>query len=164
MVEVKLWGDTKQASDFGHYTRSKLEKESDVDFRYLSAYSRELLGVLETQEFRVSDRLRESGEFELMLTIFRRSLVDALTFGKSLDILDSLPDDVRENLLHAGAWLISGESEWLHSLICVCSILGFNPTRIRNLALDEMQKTPEDIVAILRKYGWTVYENQIGKK
>lgn len=164
MGEAPLWNNTRQDNNLLYSTRKDLEKERVLDKRKLSDNDMSLVGYLGNQDLQVSDRLRSLQEFPLLLTIFKRSILDAIQCARLRDQLHKQPSSVRANLLAAAAWTISAEEDWLYSLRCACSVLGFNSSKIQTMIFTSMEMSPDEVIALLRKHGWKVNENTVSKK
>lgn len=106
---------------------------------------------------RISDEHGDSGEFKLMLEVFRDGIVSALSWKRQESRWKKLTEDEKEIVLEALAWLIE---DGIHISYCgfvpLCELLGFDPDYIRDRILGILDLEIFDILYILRRNNWKV--------
>jgi hypothetical protein len=104
---------------------------------------------------RISDKQGDTGEFRLMLEIFRDGLASAMSWKRQEPRWKLLTEDEKEIVLEALAWVINDEDTF-YSFDSVCAHMSINPDYLRSKILRNLDLDTLDIIRLLQKYGWEV--------
>lgn len=105
---------------------------------------------------RISDKQGDSGNFRLMLEIFRDGLLSAMSWKRQEDRWDELTEEEKDIVLEALAWVIEGPTSSYCSFEALCDLMGVDSDYIRDQVLRSLSLTVMEVVKILYKNGWTI--------